>query len=55
MHTLPCARSAPKFSLHIAADFRPPVTPSVQIFTLRYENLFSRNVYNCKSKVFINL
>ena len=40
MHTLPCARSAPKFSLHIAADFRPPVTPSVQIFTLRYENLF---------------
>ena len=36
----PCARSAPKISLHLAADFRPPVTPSVQIFTLRYENLF---------------
>ena len=44
MHTLPCARSAPKISLHLAADFRPPVTPSVQIFILRYENLFLSGV-----------
>ena len=40
----PCARSAPKVSLHLAADFRPPVTPSVQIFTLRYDEFVLRGV-----------